>query len=60
MRVLVASGELAELAAERIWQELARGLMEAHPARLLAVLRNAAPWRSCCRKWPRSMARHAA
>ena len=39
MRVLVASGELAELAAERVWQELARGLMEPHPARLLAVLR---------------------
>jgi tRNA nucleotidyltransferase (CCA-adding enzyme) len=39
MRVLVGSGELAELAAERVWQELARGLLEPHPARLLAVLR---------------------
>src|SRR5438045_4382543 len=39
MRMLVASGELSELAAERVWQELARGLMEPHPARLLAVLR---------------------
>jgi tRNA nucleotidyltransferase (CCA-adding enzyme) len=38
MRKLVASGELAELAAERVWQELSRGLMERHPSRMLAVL----------------------
>lgn len=40
MRTLVASGELATLAPERVWQELARGLMEAHPSRMLAVLRD--------------------
>jgi tRNA nucleotidyltransferase (CCA-adding enzyme) len=40
MRKLTASGELAELAPERVWQELARGLMEAHPSRMLAVLRD--------------------
>ncbi len=39
MRELVRSGELATLAPERVWQELARGLMEPHPARMLAVLR---------------------
>jgi tRNA nucleotidyltransferase (CCA-adding enzyme) len=39
MRAVVASGELATLAPERVWQEWARGLMEAHPARMLAVLR---------------------
>jgi tRNA nucleotidyltransferase (CCA-adding enzyme) len=39
MRELVRSGELATLAPERVWQEFARGLMEPHPARLLAVLR---------------------
>jgi tRNA nucleotidyltransferase (CCA-adding enzyme) len=39
MRALVASGELATLAPERVWQELARGLMEPHPSRMLAVLR---------------------
>ena len=39
MRTLVASGELAELSPERVWQELARGLMEPHPARLIDVLR---------------------
>jgi tRNA nucleotidyltransferase (CCA-adding enzyme) len=40
MRTLVASGELATLAAERVWQEIARGLMEPHPARMLSVLRD--------------------
>src|SRR5512144_2982769 len=40
MRAIVASGELAELAPERVWQELARGLMEPHPSRMLAVLRD--------------------
>jgi len=39
MRILVKSGEIRELAAERVWQELARGLMEPHPSRMLAVLR---------------------
>jgi len=39
MRALVASGELATLAPERVWQELARGLMEPQPSRMLAVLR---------------------
>ncbi len=40
MREVVASGELATLAPERVWQELARGLMEAQPSRMLAVLRD--------------------
>jgi len=40
MRAIVASGELATLAPERVWQELARGLMEARPSRMLAVLRD--------------------
>ncbi len=39
MRSLADSGELAELSAERVWQELARGLMEPQPSRMLAVLR---------------------
>ncbi len=39
MRAIVRSGELETLAPERVWQELARGLMEAHPSRMLAVLR---------------------
>ena len=40
MQKLVASGELAALLPERAWQELSRGLMERHPARMLAVLRD--------------------
>jgi tRNA nucleotidyltransferase (CCA-adding enzyme) len=39
MRTLVAAGELRELSPERVWQELARGLMEDQPSRLLAALR---------------------
>jgi len=39
MRQLVASGELLTLAQERVWQEIARGLMEGHPSRMIAVLR---------------------
>ena len=40
MRTLAESGELAELAPERVWQELARGLMEPHPSRMIGVLRD--------------------
>jgi tRNA nucleotidyltransferase (CCA-adding enzyme) len=40
MRMISAGGELALLSPERVWQELARGLMERTPSRLLAVLRD--------------------
>jgi tRNA nucleotidyltransferase (CCA-adding enzyme) len=39
MRAIVGSGELGTLAPERVWQELAKGLSEARPSRMLAVLR---------------------
>jgi tRNA nucleotidyltransferase (CCA-adding enzyme) len=39
MRRMVSSGEVDALVAERVWQELARGLMEAKPSRMLQVLR---------------------
>jgi len=39
MRAIVRSGELETLAPERIWQELARGLCEPHPSRMLDALR---------------------
>jgi tRNA nucleotidyltransferase (CCA-adding enzyme) len=39
MRQMVASGEVDHLVAERVWQELAKGLMEAAPSRMIAVLR---------------------
>lgn len=38
MRAMVASGEVDHLVAERVWQELARGLMEARPSRLFEIL----------------------
>ncbi len=40
MRSLSDSGELAFLSPERVWQEISRGLMEAHPSRMLSVLRD--------------------
>ena len=40
MRQMVAAGEADHLVPERVWQELARGLMEAHPARMFDVLRD--------------------
>jgi tRNA nucleotidyltransferase (CCA-adding enzyme) len=39
MRQMVAQGEVDALVPERVWQELARGLMEQKPSRMLAVLR---------------------
>ena len=39
MRTMVDSGELDALVPERVWQELARGLMEAKPSRMFEVLR---------------------
>ena len=40
MREMVNDGEVDALVPERVWQELARGLMEAHPARMFHVLRD--------------------
>jgi len=39
MRGMVAAGEVDALVAERVWQELSRGLMEAKPSRMFEVLR---------------------
>ncbi len=40
MRRMVADGEVDHLVAERVWQELAKGLMEARPSRMFQVLRD--------------------
>jgi tRNA nucleotidyltransferase (CCA-adding enzyme) len=40
MKKMVEEGEVDALVPERVWQELARGLMEKHPSRMLAVLRD--------------------
>lgn len=39
MQEMVAAGEVDALVAERVWQELAKGLMEAKPSRMFDVLR---------------------
>ena len=39
MQTMVAAGEVDALVPERVWQELARGLMEQQPSRMFAVLR---------------------
>jgi tRNA nucleotidyltransferase (CCA-adding enzyme) len=39
MERMVGAGEADALVPERVWQELARGLMEGNPSRMLAVLR---------------------
>lgn len=39
MQAMVADGEVDALVAERVWQELARGLMEDTPSRMFEVLR---------------------
>ncbi|EUJ11435.1 tRNA nucleotidyltransferase/poly(A) polymerase [Methylophilaceae bacterium 11] len=39
MRDMVVAGEVDALVPERVWQELAKGLMEAKPSRMFEVLR---------------------
>ena len=39
MREMVQAGEADQLVPERVWQELARGLMEASPSRMFEMLR---------------------
>ncbi|MFT4173533.1 MAG: multifunctional CCA addition/repair protein [Rhodocyclaceae bacterium] len=39
MRDMVAAGEVDHLVPERVWQEIARGLMSARPSRMIRVLR---------------------
>ncbi|MDE2584135.1 MAG: multifunctional CCA addition/repair protein [Betaproteobacteria bacterium] len=40
MRQMVANGEVDALVPERVWQEIAKGLMESQPSRLFRVLRD--------------------
>ncbi len=39
MRQMVDNGEVDHLVAERVWQEISRGLMTPHPARMFEALR---------------------
>ncbi|MGF6965494.1 tRNA nucleotidyltransferase (CCA-adding enzyme) [Paraburkholderia sp. WC7.3g] len=40
MREMIAEGEADALVAERVWQEVSRGLMEKQPSRMFDVLRD--------------------
>ena len=40
MRTMVTNGEVDALVAERVWQEISRGLMENIPSRMFEALRN--------------------
>lgn len=40
MQQMVAVGEVDHLVPERVWQEVAKGLMEARPSRMIQVLRD--------------------
>ena len=40
MQDMVAAGEVDALVSERVWQELAKGLLAARPSRMLQVLRD--------------------
>ncbi|MBU3695154.1 multifunctional CCA addition/repair protein [Dechloromonas sp.] len=40
MQQMVAVGEVDHLVPERVWQELAKGLMEVRPSRMIEVLRD--------------------
>jgi len=44
LRRLVQSGEVDALVPERTWQEIARGLAEPKPSRMIAVLRDSGAW----------------
>jgi tRNA nucleotidyltransferase (CCA-adding enzyme) len=46
LRHMVQSGEVDALVPERVWQELAKGLLAARPSRMVAVLQ-------ACGAWPR-------
>ena len=39
MQAMVQAGEVAHLVPERVWQEISRGLLQAQPERMFAVLR---------------------
>jgi tRNA nucleotidyltransferase (CCA-adding enzyme) len=57
MGAMVAAGEVDHLVPERVWQELARGLMEAAPMRMIEVLAECGALARCL---PELAARHRA
>lgn len=43
-RSMVEQGEVTALVAERVWQELAKGLVEASPSRMIDILQACGAW----------------
>lgn len=60
MRDLVEAGEMRELSAERVWQEIARGLVERFPSRMFTVLRRCGALREIAPEVDQLFARVAA
>ncbi|RYF31178.1 MAG: multifunctional CCA tRNA nucleotidyl transferase/2'3'-cyclic phosphodiesterase/2'nucleotidase/phosphatase, partial [Comamonadaceae bacterium] len=52
MREMVDAGEVDALVPERVWQELARGLMEATPSRMFEVLQGCGALTRLLPEWP--------
>jgi tRNA nucleotidyltransferase (CCA-adding enzyme) len=59
MRQMVEAGEVDALVPERVWQELARGLMDASRRACWSCWTSAARWRACCPNSIRSRTRCA-
>ncbi|MFO1320365.1 MAG: multifunctional CCA tRNA nucleotidyl transferase/2'3'-cyclic phosphodiesterase/2'nucleotidase/phosphatase [Burkholderiales bacterium] len=51
MRFMVDSGEADHLVPERVWQEFSRGLMEARPSAMFAVLAECGALARVAREW---------
>jgi len=58
MGAMVTAGEVDHLVPERVWQELARGLMEAAPMRLFEVLADCGALARCLPEVDRRFAAH--
>jgi tRNA nucleotidyltransferase (CCA-adding enzyme) len=56
MRQMTASGELADLVPERVWQELAKACAARRPPRSCAPCAMPTRCARCCRKWMRCTA----
>lgn len=52
MREMVCHGELSHLAAERVWQELSKGLAARQPSRMLQVLVTCGAWAALLEPMP--------
>ena len=59
MRAMAANGEVDALVSERVWQEFAKGLMEAAPRRMIEVLAECGALARVLSEWSALDAAHA-